>query len=502
MKFEAFRNAIANLLGGLIPAVVTLLTLPFIVNSLGSESYGVLTLISAIVGYFSILDINVTAGSVKFVAEHHATGAILERNQTITCGLGIYVAIGTAGCLLLLLFAEPLVERVFAIPAELHETALDTLRLASVGFLFGQTQIYLTSIPQAIWRYDRAAMIESAFGIVVPFGAVGVLWLGFGLYEVVLVRVVASVINIVVLGVVIRRLMPDVAFEWPHRQILAGLARFSGFSYLSRLATIAYAQGDKLILGAMVSMSALTQYAVPFTLVNRLFALSFRLGAVLFPVASALNATNDTRRLREVYLYGARYVLFVNCAITALLATLAYETLYYWIGQSVAESGALILIILSFASLADSLTNVPSLVNDGLGNPKITGLFAIGRAAVGLALTFLLVARFDVAGAAYAQLITSIVMPSAFLYFVHGRTVPAFLSEFLRTAVLPIFPLVLISVIVVLLGSRSSPHGLKITIAVLVLEFVLLSAYGLIFVFRREDRVVFMARLLRKHPTI
>lgn len=500
MKFEALRNAIANLLGGLVPAVVSVLTLPFIVNTLGSESYGVLTLISAIVGYFSILDINVTAGSVKYVAEHHATGAVRERNQTIACGLGMYVAIGVTGCLLLLLFAEPLIDGVFAIPADLRATTLETLRLAALGFLFGQTQIYLNSIPQAIRRYDRAAMVESAFGVLVPFGSVGVLWLGYGLYEVVLVRVVASIINIMVLGVVIRRLMPDVAVEWPARRVFAGLARFSGFSYLSRLATVAYAHGDKLILGAMVSMSALTNYAVPFTLVNRIFALSFRLGAVLFPVASALNAINDTRRLREIYLYGTRYILFVNCAITTLLATLAYETLYYWIGPAIAGTGTLILIILAFASLADSLTNVPSLVNDGLGHPKITGLFAINRAVLGIGLTFLLVARFGVEGAAYAQLITSVAMPSAFLLFVHGRTIPATLSEFLRTAALPILPLVVIASGFALLRSHSSPLGLKATIAVLALELVLLPAYGLIFVFRREDRVALMARLLRKNP--
>lgn len=497
MKFEALRNALANLLGGLIPAAVTLLTLPFIANTLGSDNYGVLTLISAIVGYFAILDINVTAGSVKFVAQHHATGSIRVRNQTITCGLAIYAAIGATGCLLLLLFADTLLSSVFAIPDKLHHTVLAALRLAAIGFLFGQTQMYLNSIPQAIRRYDRTAIVESAFGIIVPFSTVGVLWLGYGLYEVVLVRVAASVINVGVLGVVIRRLLPDVAFEWPDRPVLAELARFSGFSYLSRLAAVASAQGDKLILGAMVSMSALTHYAVPFTLVNRLFALSFRLGAVLFPMASALNATRDTYRLREIYLYGARYLLFINCAITTLLATLAYELLYYWIGQSIAVTGAWVIIILSFASLADSLSNVPSLVNDGLGHPRISGLFAITRAAFGIGLTFVLVGRFNVEGAAYAQLITSITMSSAFLWFVHGRTVPAALPEFLHKVVLPVFPIVPVVAGVAILRLHASPLRLESTIGVLALELVLLATYGLLFVLRRDDRTALLARASR-----
>jgi O-antigen/teichoic acid export membrane protein len=288
--------------------------------------------------------------------------------------------------------------------------------------------------------------------------------------------------------------MPDVALEWPNRRVVAELARFSGFSYLSRLAAVAYAQGDKLILGAMVSMSALTHYAVPFTLVNRLFALSFRLGAVLFPTASALNATGDTYRLREIYLYGARYLLFINCAITTLLATLAYELLYHWIGQSIAVTGAWIMIILSCASLADSLTNVPSLVNDGLGHPRISGLFAIARAALGIGLTFVLVARFDVEGAAYAQLITSITMASLFLWFVHGRTVPVALAEFLHTVMLPVFPIVLIVVCVAVLRPHANPLGLEATVGVLTLELVLLATYGLVFVLRRDDRAALLAR--------
>lgn len=497
MKFEALKNALANFVGGLIPAAVTLLTVPFIVRTLGSDNYGVLTLISAIVGYFAILDINVTAGSVKFVAQHHATGSRRLRNQTITCGLAIYAAIGAAGCLLLLLFADTLVSSVFVIPDELRHTVVPALRLAAIGFLFGQTQVYLNSIPQAIRRYDRTAVVESAFAIIVSFSTVGVLWLGYGLYEVVLVRVAASVINVGVLGVVIRRLMPDVGFEWPDRRVVAELARFSGFSYLSRLADVASAQGDKLILGAMVTMSALTHYAVPFTLVNRLFALSFRLGAVLFPTASALNATGDINRLREIYLYGARYLLFINCAITTLLATLAYELLYHWIGQSIAGTGALLMIILSCASLADSLTNVPSLVNDGLGHPRISGLFAIARAALGIGITFVLVARFDVEGAAYAQLITSITMSSVFLWFVHGRTVPVPLREFLRNVIVPVFPIVPIVVSIAVLRPHASSLGLGATLGVLASELVLLAAYGLLFVLRRDDRTALLARASR-----
>jgi O-antigen/teichoic acid export membrane protein len=500
MKFETLRNGLANLMGGLLPALVTLLATPFVVNTLGDSSYGALTLITAIIGYFAIIDLNITAGSVKYVAEHHATGNIRLRNQTMTGGLGLYILIGGVGCVLVLLFSDELTNRVFAIPENLRVEVGAALQLAAFGFLFGQVQVYLNSVPQAIRRYDQSAATEALFGVVTPLATVLVLWLGYGLYEVVAVRVVASVLNIGVLAWVIRRLLPDAAFELPTRQTLSALGRFSGFAYLSRLATVAYAQGDKLILGALTTLSTLTYYAVPFMLVNRVFSLTYRLGSVMFPVASALAARQETERLRELYLYAARYVFFINCALAVLLITLAHEILLYWIGPAMAENGAAIMLLITVASLFDSLTNAPSLVNDGLGKPHITGAFAISRAVLGISLTLLLVSLMGVMGAAYAQLVTSVAMASLFVVFVHGRSVPVSLRDYLRVVVAPSLP-VMLGAVVLWGGLRGhAPLPPMQTAGVLVIECVLLAAFALLFIFRATDRAALLARLRRPQP--
>lgn len=498
MKLDLLRNALANLAGGAVPAVVTLLTLPFIVREMGADSYGVLVLITSIIGYFSVLDLNVTAGSVKYVAEHHARGDVRTRNQTIVCGLGIYAAIGVVGGLAVLLFNKPLINNVFQVPESLRPEAGDALRLAALGFLFGQVQIYLQSVPQAIRRYDWTAAVESAFGVVVPLATVAVLWLGHGLLEVVQVRVVAGAVNAALLGLLLHRLLPDFRFEKPARPVLAALGRFSGYAYLSRLAMVAYTQGDKLIIGALVTMGALALYAVPFMLVNRLYALTYRLGAVLFPVASALHAAREPQRLKEIYLYGLRYTLFINSALAALLATLAHEVLHYWMGAEVAASGMTVLAILAFAALLDSVTNVPSLVNDGLGHPRITGLFALARAGLGLLLTFLLVAGFGVIGAAWAQLATAAVMPTLFLWYIHGRTVPASWAEMMRVAVLPALPVVVAAACLVFARGGAEVLQPAAAVALILAEGLAIGAYGLFFVFRQVDRIALVARLQRK----
>ena len=502
MKYETLRNGLANFMGGVLPALVTLFTTPFIVHTLGDSAYGVLTLVTAIIGYFAFLDLNITAGSVKYVAEYHATGQVRRRNQTLTSGLVLYLVIGLAGCLLILLFSDILIERVFAVPAALHAEAALALDFAAAGFLFGQLQIYLNSVPQSIRRYDQSAMLESIFGVLTPLATVLTLWLGYGLVEVVAVRVAASVVNNGVLVWLIRRLLPDLALVRPDRQTLVVLGRFSGFAYLSRLATVAYAQGDKLILGALTSMSALTHYAIPFMLVNRLFALSYRLGGVLFPVASALAAQGELGRLRELYLYAARYVFFINAGLALMLVTLAHEILLYWIGPSLATGGAMVLVLITCASLVDSLTNAPSLVNDGLGKPHITGGFAVSRALLGIALTLALVHQFGVIGAAWAQFLTSVLMVSLFLLYVHGRSVPVRLGEYLHRVVLPSLPIVAAGVLLIALRHNQPPLSISQTVAVLALQSLALVVFAFAFIFRRCDRIALMTRLRPPRPGV
>lgn len=495
MKFETLRNGFANLIAGVLPIFVVVFTTPYVVNTLGAEHYGLLTLITAIIGYFAIIDLNFTAGSLKYASEYHASGDAAKRDQTLTAGFMLYVIIGAVGAVLTFVLADWLVTAVFEVPDSDHTLAVAALRLAALGFLLGQVQSYLNTVPQALRRYDQSALLESIFGMVAPLINVLVLWLGGGLYEIVLARVVLSVINLFALGGVIRRLLPDGRLMRPTRAVLAPLASFSAFAYLNRLASLAYAQGDKLIIGALAGMSALTYYAVPFMLANRVYGLSYRLGSVILPAASSLAAMCQQDAMRELYLYSARYVFFINCVMTLLLTSVAHEILLYWIGAEMAAAGSLILVLIALGNLLDSLTNAPSLVNDGLGKPKITGLFAISRAILGLSVVFALVHAFGVLGAAIGQFAVSAVVPALFLAYVHERTVPVSLRDFLRVVVKPGTPIMLLMVCLVVFRYQAEALSLSLAAGLVVLELCATILYGWFVVARPADRDALLRRL-------
>jgi O-antigen/teichoic acid export membrane protein len=418
------KNAAFNLMGAAVPAVLAIVTVPFTVRMMGAEDYGLLMLITAIVGYFAVLDINVTAGSTRYVSHFHAAGDAHALNMTVSFGLLVYAGIGLAGMAGLLAFARPLVTHVFSVTEPNQVRAIAAVHVAAIGFATGQLQSYLQSLPGALLRYDVAARIEASFGVALPLATVALLAAGYGLIELIWLRVGMSVLQSALVLAAVRRLLPQLRWAAPDAATRRAMVSFSAYAFLSRLASLTYSQADRLIIGARLSVAALTYYAVPANMANRVMGLVFRLAQVMFPHASALAAQGRLDELEDDYYLASRYVFFLNGALAVMLAVLARPLLTVWMGADFAAQGTLILALIALTQWVDSLTNLPSLVNDGLGHPQVTGSFAITRAILGLALVAAGVHWAGLYGAALAHLAGSLLVGLAFLVYVHGRTVP------------------------------------------------------------------------------
>jgi O-antigen/teichoic acid export membrane protein len=499
MNLSLLRNAFSNLLGAVIPALVALGTVPLVVRGLGDASYGVYSLVTAIVGYFAVIDINVTAGSVKYIAQFNADrstpGAQQRIDETVFFGLSVYALLGIVGGLGLFFGAHAFVTRVFAVPATLVPEAVATLRLAALGFFFGQLQSYLQSVPQALMRYDVASRIEMAFGTGVPLLTVAVLMLGYGLFDVILVRVAASAINCAVLWRCIRHLLPDLRYRRPGAAIRRELLGFSAYSFLSRFASLSYAYADKLIIGALVGVTGLAWFTVASTLANRVLGLTYRLSGVFFPAASALAACGELERLKHLYLKASRYVVFINASVLVPVAVFSYQILATWMNPQFARAGQVVLAVMALSEFIDSLTSLPSLVNDGVGHPRLSGMFALARAAFGLLVVYLGVAGWGIEGAAWGHLLASVLLSWAFLAAVHGRTVPARLGDLVRTSYLPSVLGVGPVALAAHFANRLFDTGPLDLVLPVLLTMALLFAYGALFVIDKDDKDLAWSRV-------
>jgi O-antigen/teichoic acid export membrane protein len=318
---------------------------------------------------------------------------------------------------------------------------------------------------------------------------------GYGLFEVVLLRVAAGAVHALVLWHLIRRLLPGLRFRWPGARLRHGLLGFSAWSFLSRFASLSYAYADKLVIGALVGVTGLAYFTVASTLANRVLGVTYRLSGVFFPAASALAAAGELARLERIYLKATRYVVYLNGAMLVLLAVFAQPILRYWMNPEFARNGALVLAVMALSQFLDSLTSLPSLVNDGMGHPRVSGTFALARAAAGLLIVYLGVAGWGIRGAAWGHLAASLLFATAFIGWVHGRTVPTSLASLAAHGYGPTLLGMALVALPCALAERLFDRGPVEFLSLLAIAAALLAAYGALFVIRRDDRELAWSRV-------
>jgi O-antigen/teichoic acid export membrane protein len=314
-----------------------------------------------------------------------------------------------------------------------------------------------------------------------------------------LARVGVAAINILYLVWLIRRFKLRLRFRWPRTEVRSALTSFSAYAYLSKLASVMHQHADKLIVGALAGPVALTFYTVPVTLAGRILGLTYRLSSVIYPRASALAASGRINELRPVYLGVMRYVTYINLAALGMIVLAGEEFLRRWVGEEFVQQGYPVLVLVTVAFLVDSLTNIPSLVNDALGHPRITGRFALANGLFGVAMVYLGTSVAGIVGAAGGHLIASVTMSVSFLLFVHGRTVPITLGETLRKGLGRSLAVGLLIISVLLPLKWYVPGGLLNTLAIVSAGLVVLAFAGLLFVASVDERAAMraVARRLR-----
>lgn len=464
-----------------MPVIVNFLTIPYVVRSLGADSYGILMLSTAVMGYFALLDINLAVGSIRYISEYHAKNEFENVNEVLTVSFFGYIAAGITGTVLIYISTDLFLLKWFNIPENLKNLSATTLHLTAVGFFLNMMQNYLSSISRAIHRFDILAKMEAGFGISLMLLTVLILYLGFGLIEVVVLRLIIAFVNCLTCLWIVKKIIPYASFvSRVSKGITNKIASFSAYSFMSKIATAITNNSDKLIIGSFLSSAAVTLYAIPYLLVSRLMNISVRFSMVIFPIASELGAIGRRDELEKIYIVVSRHIFFLNIMITTILCLFSMQILRLWMGDIFAQKTYVVLILLSLGMFLDSLTNLPSLINDGLSFPHITGSFALSRAVFGV-IALLIGAKFGgLTGVAFSYMLSSLIFSIAFLLFVHKKTLRMSLMQVINQAFLvPVF-ISIVAVLATLMARVFLPQSIVTSIS----EFILATGIFVFFGYR------------------
>ena len=402
---KTIGNAFAGLIGFAWPILLALVSMPYIVHRLGNEAYGVLALVTSVLGFFAFLDLGVTNASVKYMAEAYAQNDVEKINKIVGSSLVVYLFAGGTGACIVALMTNTLVQKILKIPTGYIADSTFAFYIASCGFLLNMVLGVFAAVPKAVQRYDVATKVNIVISTSLTLLTVLVLFLGYGLREVVILNFLSSLASLAVYMVIAKSLVRDISIRVCFDPgTLKKLFSFGAYSLLVMVSSTVLFQLDRLMIGSIAGAAQVAFYVVPASIALRINGFVGNIMGVVFPLCSELHATGQHTKLRELYLKASKYAFMLSISISTPLVVLSTPLMKYWMGDEYGLKSSLVLALLTGSSFFASLSTVPAYLLDGIGKPRVNAFFAVQSAVMNIVLCLLLIPRFGVNGAAFAGL--------------------------------------------------------------------------------------------------
>ena len=384
---------------------------PFILHRLGDVAFGVFVLANSVVAYLGLLDLGMQSSVLRFVSKGHTKGDHEGASDAISAALWVRLQV-SALALLLSAGIAVVFPHVFKVPADLANDARKAILIIGVITAISMSVGVVGGVISALNRYDLQNYVNLLQTAIRVVGVVFVLRTGHGIVGIALSELVATVAGNLLLVWIARRLYPELRIQLkkPKRETLRQIWSYSFYAFLTTIAVQLVYQTDNLVVGAFVSASAVTFFAIANNLCRYATQMVSSMGGTFVPAASTYEAAGDTASLLMLYKNGTRATLMISLPILITFIVRGPSFIGLWMGPEYAHSSGIVLIILSIALFFSYANRTAGAIAFGVEKHKTTALWSIGEGVANLALSILLVHWYGIYGVAIGTMVPSLVV--------------------------------------------------------------------------------------------
>jgi O-antigen/teichoic acid export membrane protein len=366
------KNILWNLTGQVLPMLVGLITIPILIRSLGTERFGILTLIWIVIGYFGVFDFGLGRALTKIVAERLGSD---ERDSVPAIVMGtlrIALALGVAGAAIVMCIAPWLVTTALNIPGSLMEESLHAFYLLALSIPLVICTVCLRGVLEANQRFDQVNAVRVPLGVFTFLGPLAVAVFSSSLVAIVAVLIVGRILACAAYGWWSSRLIQrPVSTAKLDRRFVRQLFAFGGWMTVTNLVGPLMVYMDRLLIGSVMTMSAVTYYATPYEIVSRLSFIPASIVGVLFP-ALAYSLAKDPLQASKILQRGLDGIALLILPVLVLLTAYAEPGLRWWVGDEIAQRGSAVLQWLALGVLLNGFAHLTVAQIQAAGRPDLS----------------------------------------------------------------------------------------------------------------------------------
>lgn len=397
------RNTLWNLAGTGLPLLLGAVAIPYLIDEVGVEAFGILTLIWALIGYFSLFDFGLGRALTQQVASSLAKNHSAKIPQLVKSGLLFTAATGLLGGLVLAAVAIPLGHSWLKVSVPLQASTTYSLFIAALGIPLTTLTAGLRGVLEAYEDFKAVNLLRIGLGMA-NFGlpALSVMLFGPSLPYMVATLVAARLLVFLAYWLFVHKKLPQ---GWARTAArlhdVKNLLSFGVWMTVSNIISPLMVTADRFLIAAVLGASAVAYYTVPFEILVRVLVIPGALTTALFPRLSFTLKT-EPAIAQMLYRRSVKAVAITLAVVCTVIALGSYQGLALWLDPDFASKSWLIVSILSVGIFLNGIAFVPFAMIQAAGDAKTTAVLHLCELVVYVPLLIVALHFFGLAGAAMA----------------------------------------------------------------------------------------------------
>ena len=500
-KAGIVRNIFASYVSNIVGYIAGFVATPLLLQHLGREQFGLWMLLVSVIVYVGLVELGISSAVSKRVAECAALDDKVRLKQV----LGTAVVMYSVSALIAWLIVGAVTLRLnslFQIPA----VSLPLARLTMLVLGVYQTLKFVLAAQSAvllgIGRMDIGANVSAIITLGATLLNVSLVLLHYGIFALACSLTLATLLT----GIVTHRLMhqklPGIVLNPRNasRPMVRELLKFgSRNATISLMGTVAYGS-DMLILGRMLPVAVIANYAVAAKIVDLVNTLAMKPSGAMLPVFSDANARNDLERHFKIFTRSLSLCLIIALPFVTAICILGDYLIAVWVGAG-HESSYLICAVLALMMFLRLPGTACYIIMTATERNRFLMQMYLIAAPTNLMLSIVLTRVYGAVGVALGSLITVAVVDFLILPIYVCRDFGFPYREYLGKSFAPLSLPCLVGVVLAL-AYRFAPlsHGRLMTVTALGIVTGTVWAIWLFTGISPEQRRAYLSKVRQRLP--
>lgn len=455
------RSTAINIAGAVLPGIVLIISTPLYLRFIGTDRYGILSIIWLLLGYFGAFDLGVGRAAANQIArmQHSPTQ---DRSALFWTALCISFFFGTIGGGIVFFLGNSILTHLFHLTGPLRVEAKVALPWIALSLPLVTVISLLNGAlegRQAFLELNVGQSTGLIFSQIIPLvmaslGKESLDWLVAG-------ALLGRFLGALILFIYCRRHVPILSIPEYRSDYIRPLFHYGMAITISNIVNPLLTVFDRFAVGAMKGMTAVTLYTVPFRLVNYLSVFPRSLTTALFPKYASVSP----KKAHYLLLQAITTISVVMTPIVLIGITFMPIFLSIWVGKDFSGKATTTALILLGGIWVNSIAYAPSSYLQARGRPDITARFHLLELIPYMATLWILVSQMGVLGAAWSW--TARVTADAILLLSAGKA-----ARMSARVLLPPVLLVGVSLTLALCSPESTPWRMPGEIALILFSVI------------------------------